>query len=69
MMLNRLVQVSRHFEKLIAGVYLGDTIRLVLVDLYNDGFLFEGKNIKSLQFQTSWMHHSLLRLRMILGRT
>lgn len=37
------------FEKLIAGVYLGEIFRLVLVDLYNDGFLFEGKNIKSLE--------------------
>lgn len=37
------------FEKLIAGVYLGEIFRLVLVDLHNDGFLFEGKDIKALK--------------------
>lgn len=37
------------FEKLIAGVYLGEILRLVLVDLHNDGFLFEGKSIKLLE--------------------
>lgn len=36
------------FEKMIAGLYLGEILRLVLVDLHNEGFIFEGKSIKKL---------------------
>ncbi|KAG5367874.1 Hexokinase [Yarrowia sp. C11] len=38
------------FEKMSAGYYLGELLRLVLLDLYNDGFVFEhqGKNGKEL---------------------
>lgn len=37
------------FEKMIAGLYLGEILRLVLVDLHEEGFVFEGKNISKLQ--------------------
>lgn len=36
------------FEKMIAGLYLGEILRLVLVDLHEEGFIFEGKDIKKL---------------------
>jgi len=37
------------FEKMIAGYYLGEVFRLVLLDLHNQGAIFEGKNLKKLQ--------------------
>lgn len=37
------------FEKMIAGLYLGEIMRLALVDLHEQGFMFEHKNISSLR--------------------
>lgn len=36
------------FEKMIAGYYLGEVFRLVLLDLHSQGQLFEGKNLSKL---------------------
>lgn len=36
------------FEKMIAGMYLGEILRLVLVDLHEEGHIFEGKNVTKL---------------------
>jgi hexokinase len=37
------------FEKMIAGYYLGEILRLVLVDLHDQGFVFERKDITKLR--------------------
>lgn len=37
------------FEKMIAGLYLGEILRLVLVDLHDQGFMFEKKDIGSMR--------------------
>jgi hexokinase len=37
------------FEKMIAGFYLGEILRLVLVDLHEQGFVFEHKDITALR--------------------
>jgi hexokinase len=37
------------FEKMIAGLYLGEVLRLVLVDLHDQGFVFERKDIGKLR--------------------
>lgn len=47
------------FEKMIAGYYLGELLRLVLVDLHEEGFIFEGKNIDKLR-QTYLLDASFL---------
>ena len=36
------------FEKMIAGYYLGEVFRLVLLDLHAQGAIFEGKSLKKL---------------------
>jgi hexokinase len=36
------------FEKMIAGYYLGEVFRLVLLDLHSQGQLFEGKDLSKL---------------------
>lgn len=37
------------FEKMIAGLYLGEILRLVLVDLHEEGHVFAGQNMAKLQ--------------------
>lgn len=37
------------YEKMIAGYYLGEILRLILLDMYNDGFIFEGQDISKLK--------------------
>lgn len=37
------------FEKMIAGLYLGEILRRVLVDLHDQGVMFEGKDITALR--------------------
>jgi len=37
------------FEKMIAGYYLGEVFRLVLLDLHSQGQLFEGKDLSELR--------------------
>jgi hexokinase len=37
------------FEKLIAGLYLGEIFRLALVDLYDNKHIFEGQDISRLR--------------------
>ncbi|TKA70482.1 Hexokinase [Cryomyces minteri] len=37
------------FEKMIAGLYLGEVFRLVLVDLYEKSHIFEGQDIAKLK--------------------
>lgn len=37
------------FEKMIAGLYLGEVLRLILVDLHEEGFIFEKKDISALR--------------------
>lgn len=37
------------FEKCIAGLYLGEIFRLVLVDLHDNKHIFEGQDIKYLR--------------------
>lgn len=37
------------FEKMIAGLYLGEIFRLVLVDLHEKNHIFEGQNISKLK--------------------
>ncbi len=37
------------FEKMISGYYLGELMRLVLIDLYNDGFVFKNQDITKLK--------------------
>jgi len=36
------------FEKMIGGYYLGEVFRLVLLDLHNQGVIFEGKSASKL---------------------
>lgn len=36
------------FEKMIAGYYLGEVFRLVLLDLHTQGAIFEGKSLVKL---------------------
>lgn len=36
------------FEKMSAGLYLGEIFRLVIVDLYERGIIFKGHNLKKL---------------------
>ena len=42
---------QQSFEKMIAGLYLGELFRLVLVDLHEQGNvkIFEGQDIKKLK--------------------
>jgi hexokinase len=40
---SRVVIVCRRFEKLFAGHYVGDLVRLVLLKLAEDGLIFGGK--------------------------
>uniref|UniRef100_A0A060T772 Phosphotransferase n=1 Tax=Blastobotrys adeninivorans TaxID=409370 RepID=A0A060T772_BLAAD len=37
------------FEKMIAGYYMGEVLRLALVDLHDQGFVFENKDISKLR--------------------
>lgn len=37
------------FEKMSAGLYLGEILRLVLVDLHGRGLIFKGQNLRKLQ--------------------
>ncbi|KAK9476606.1 hexokinase-domain-containing protein [Lipomyces japonicus] len=37
------------FEKIIAGLYLGEIQRLVILDLVNQGFIFEGQGVENLK--------------------
>lgn len=37
------------FEKMIAGLYLGELFRLVLVDLHDKGKIFEGQDVSTLK--------------------
>lgn len=37
------------FEKMISGYYLGELMRLVLLDLYEDGFIFKNQDISKLK--------------------
>jgi hexokinase len=37
------------FEKMIAGYYLGEILRLVLLDLHGEGFVFERQNVDKLR--------------------
>jgi hexokinase len=41
------------FEKMIAGYYLGEVFRLVLVDLHAQGIIFEGKSLDKLKIPYS----------------
>lgn len=41
------------FEKMISGYYLGELLRRVLCDLYDEGCIFEGRDIKSLRKEYS----------------
>lgn len=47
------------FEKLISGMYLGEVVRHVLLDLTSGGFLFKGQVTDALKtqgmFQTQYM--------------
>ncbi|CAG2180884.1 unnamed protein product, partial [Oppiella nova] len=47
------------FEKMISGMYLGETVRCVLVDLCKRGFIFEGEGSNKLftskAFQTAYI--------------
>jgi len=36
------------FEKMISGMYMGEVVRQVLVDLYNEGLIFVGCNTENL---------------------
>ena len=50
---------TQTFEKLVSGMYLGELVRLVLLDLIEQGALFGGKPCDSLEkrdsFQTAFM--------------
>ncbi|KAK9333261.1 hexokinase-domain-containing protein [Lipomyces starkeyi] len=37
------------FEKMIAGLYLGELHRLVMLDLHEQGFIFENQNVEGLK--------------------
>ena len=39
---------QQSFEKMISGYYLGEILRLILVDLADKGLLFKGKNLNKL---------------------
>ncbi|ODV94583.1 hypothetical protein PACTADRAFT_50461 [Pachysolen tannophilus NRRL Y-2460] len=40
---------QQSYEKMIAGYYLGELLRLILLDLAKDGFIFENQNLSKLQ--------------------
>ncbi|ODQ66054.1 putative hexokinase HXK1 [Nadsonia fulvescens var. elongata DSM 6958] len=40
---------EQSFEKMVAGLYLGEVLRLVLLDLYTEGFIFQNENIEPLR--------------------
>ncbi|ODV87121.1 hypothetical protein CANARDRAFT_174217 [[Candida] arabinofermentans NRRL YB-2248] len=37
------------YEKMIAGYYLGEVLRLILIDFYNDGVIFKDQDISKLK--------------------
>lgn len=41
------------FEKMIAGLYLGEVLRLILLDLHEAGFVFENKDVSLLKKEYS----------------
>lgn len=49
------------FEKMISGMYLGEIVRTVLVDLINTGYIFKKLNLKAnelsekYKFETAYM--------------
>ena len=47
------------FEKMISGMYMGEVVRMVLVDLVEEGLMFQGDNIDKLLekggFQTKYV--------------
>ena len=40
---------QQSFEKMTSGYYLGELLRLVLLDLYQQGMVFEGQDITKLK--------------------
>lgn len=40
---------QQFYEKMIAGYYLGEVLRLILLDYYSQGLVFKGQDIKPLQ--------------------
>ena len=47
------------FEKMISGMYMGEVVRQVLVDLVNEGLIFVGQNTENLFIHQRYSCHNV----------